>query len=160
MVCVPATPSEHTDAGGLRAKKLTQYDRLSARAGAEWCVLAERNMRAHFIVVSAVMCQQFAKVPFPEYHDMVEAVASDRSNQPFLVTVLPWGAGCDWSVSDAHGSQSTCHRDTTRSVAVTNDVAWRLIPRECFQRMVPVPRRRTALPMCRRRAGGAGGGVT
>jgi hypothetical protein len=65
------------------------------------CILAERKMRAHFIVVGSVICQQFAKVPFPEHHDMVEAFASDRSNQPFNMTVLPRRAGRDWSISDA-----------------------------------------------------------
>src|SRR5580692_11571398 len=89
-------------------------------------------MRAHFIVVGAVICQQFAKVPFTEYHDMVEAFASDRSNQPFNMTVLPWRAGRDWSVSDAHGSQSACDRDTIRSVAVTDEAARCRVPRECF----------------------------
>ena len=46
-------------------------DRL--HGSVQWSVLAERNMRAHFVVVSAIICQQFAKVPFPEHHDMVEA---------------------------------------------------------------------------------------
>ena len=89
-------------------------------------------MRARFIVVSAVICQQVAKVAFSEHHDMVEAFASDRSNQPFHMTVLPWRAGRDWSVSDAHGSQPTCHHDTIRSVAVTDEVARCRVPRECF----------------------------
>jgi hypothetical protein len=30
-----------------------------------------------------------AEVPFPEHHDMVEALASDRVDQPFNMTVLP-----------------------------------------------------------------------
>ena len=89
-------------------------------------------MRAHFIVVAAVICQQFAKVPFPEHHDMVEAFAADRANQPFHMAVLPRRAGRDWSVSDAHGSQSACDRDTIRSVAVTDEVARCRVPRECF----------------------------
>jgi hypothetical protein len=69
-------------------------------------------------------------VRFPEHHDMVEAFASDRSNQPFNMTVLPRRAGHDWSVSDAHGSQSACDRDTIRSVAVTDQVTQCRVRRE------------------------------
>jgi hypothetical protein len=29
------------------------------------------------------------KVPFAEHHDMVEALASDRADQPFNMTILP-----------------------------------------------------------------------
>jgi hypothetical protein len=47
-------------------------------------------MRARGVVVGRIICQQLAKVPFPEHHDMVEVLTSDRSNQPFNMTVLPW----------------------------------------------------------------------
>jgi exodeoxyribonuclease V alpha subunit len=30
-----------------------------------------------------------AEVPLPQHHDMVKALASDRANQPFNMTVLP-----------------------------------------------------------------------
>jgi hypothetical protein len=30
-----------------------------------------------------------AEVPFPQHHDVVEALAPDRANQPFNMTVLP-----------------------------------------------------------------------
>jgi hypothetical protein len=30
-----------------------------------------------------------AEVPFPQHHDMVEALASHRADQPFNMTVLP-----------------------------------------------------------------------
>jgi hypothetical protein len=34
-----------------------------------------------------------AQVPRAEYHKMVDALAADRANQPFCITVLP--RGCD-----------------------------------------------------------------
>ena len=52
-------------------------------------ILVERKVRAHPIVVGGVIRQQVAEVPFPQHHDMVEALASDRADQPFNVTVLP-----------------------------------------------------------------------
>jgi len=56
-------------------------------------VLAERKMCTHLIVVGRIICQQFAQVRFPEHHDMVEAFASDLSDQPFSMTILPGECG-------------------------------------------------------------------
>jgi hypothetical protein len=53
-------------------------------------ILFERKVGAHPIVVVGVIRQQMAEVPFPQHHNMVEALASDRADQPFNMTVLPW----------------------------------------------------------------------
>ena len=50
----------------------------------EWGILVERKVRAYTIIR-----QQVAEMPFPQHHDVVEALASDRANQPFNMTVLP-----------------------------------------------------------------------
>jgi hypothetical protein len=55
----------------------------------ERSILVERKMRAYSIIVGQVIGQQMANVHFPRRHDMVEALASDRSDQPFNMTVLP-----------------------------------------------------------------------
>jgi hypothetical protein len=52
-------------------------------------ILVECKVRAHPIVIGGVIRQQMAEVPFPQHHDMVEALASDRADQPFNMTVLP-----------------------------------------------------------------------
>ena len=52
-------------------------------------ILVECKVRAHPIVVGDVIRQQLAEVTFPQHHNMVEALASDRANQPFNMTVLP-----------------------------------------------------------------------
>ena len=53
-------------------------------------ILVQCKMRARFAIVGAIFCQQMAQVTFAEHHDMVEALTSDRSDQPFNMTVLPW----------------------------------------------------------------------
>ena len=53
-------------------------------------IFVERKVRAYLIVVGGVIRQQMAEVPFAQHHDMVETLASDRANQPFNMTVLPW----------------------------------------------------------------------
>ena len=49
-------------------------------------ILVKRKVRAHPIVVGGVIRQQMTEVPFPQHHDMVEALASDRADQPFNMT--------------------------------------------------------------------------
>ena len=39
-----------------------------------------------------------------ECDDMVDALATDRSDQPFGKAVLPWRTGRNRFVADAHGS--------------------------------------------------------
>ena len=43
-------------------------------------ILVQRKMRADTIVVGQVIGQQLAQMPFAKHHDMVEALASDRSD--------------------------------------------------------------------------------
>ena len=51
----------------------------------ERSILVERKVRAH----PSVIRQQMAEVPFPQHHNMVEALASDRADQPFNMPILP-----------------------------------------------------------------------
>jgi len=65
-------------------------------------------------------------------HDMVETLASDRSDQPFNMPVLPRRAWRDRPISDAHGSHPAGDRDTIGGVTIADEVARRLVPRERF----------------------------
>ncbi len=40
-------------------------------------------MRAYTIVICLIIGEQMANMPLPQRHDMVKALASDRSDQPF-----------------------------------------------------------------------------
>ena len=73
-----------------------------------------------------------ANMPLPQRHDMVETLASDRSDQPFNMTVLPWRTWRDRPVANAHGSQPARDRGTIRRVTVSDEIAGRLIPRKRF----------------------------
>ncbi len=60
-------------------------------------------MCSHFIVVARVGLQGPPQVRLAQGDDMVGALATDRSDQPFGEAVLPrraWGNGL---VTDAHG---------------------------------------------------------
>src|SRR5438128_1947597 len=63
---------------------------------------------------------------------MVDAFAPDRSNQPFGEAVLPRRAWGDGLVADAHGAQSVRDGSAIDAIPITDHVARRLSPRECF----------------------------
>src|SRR5260370_40402592 len=71
---------------------------------------------------------QLAKV----YHHMVDALASDRSDQSFGKAVLPRRAWSDRFVADAHGSQSMPDGNAIDLIPIADQVARGLIPRECL----------------------------
>src|SRR5947207_10569933 len=64
---------------------------------------------------------------------MVDALASDRSDQPFGEAVLPRRAWGDGLVADAHGAQSVRDGSAIDAIPITDQVARRLSPRECFR---------------------------
>jgi len=63
---------------------------------------------------------------------MIDALASDRSDQPFGEAVLPRRAWGDGLVTDAHGAQSACDGSAVDSIPIPDQVARSLIPREYF----------------------------
>src|SRR5436309_5555527 len=63
---------------------------------------------------------------------MVDAFASDRSDQSFGEAVLPRRAWSDWFVADAHGSQSMPDGDGIDLIPIADQVARGLIPRKCL----------------------------
>jgi hypothetical protein len=71
-------------------------------------------------------------VPLAQHEDMVNALASDRSDQPFGEAVLPGRARDDGLVANAHGSQSVHDGRAVDPIPVTDQVARGLSPRECL----------------------------
>src|SRR5438094_8804255 len=63
---------------------------------------------------------------------MVDALASDRSDQPFSEAVLPKRAWGDGLVADAPGAQSVHDGSAIDAIPIADHVARRLSPRECF----------------------------
>ena len=74
-------------------------------------------MRAYAIVICLIIGEQMANMPLPQRHDMVEALASDRSDQSFGKAILPGRGWCNRPIPDAHGAQSACDDRTIVPVA-------------------------------------------
>jgi hypothetical protein len=62
-------------------------------------------------------------VRFAQDNHMVDALASDRSYQPFGEAVLPRRAWGDGLVTDAHGSQSVHDGSAVDPIPITDQVA-------------------------------------
>src|ERR1017187_896753 len=63
-------------------------------------------------------------------NNVVQALAPDRSDQPFGKAILPrW---CNWLISDAHGAKSACDNGAVDPIAVPDHIARSPIPRKCL----------------------------
>ena len=65
-------------------------------------------------------------------NDVVQALTSDRSDQPFGKAILPGRGWYGRLVPDAHGAQPACDDGTIDAIPVADHVAWSFMPRECF----------------------------
>ena len=54
------------------------------------------NIYSIFVAVIGAIVVLFA------YHDMINALPADRTDQPFSITVLPWGARRGRPIANAH----------------------------------------------------------
>jgi hypothetical protein len=64
--------------------------------------------------------------------DMIQALAANRSDQPFGEAVLPRRGWRGRFVPDAHGAQSASDEGTIDAIPVSDHVTRSLIPRKSF----------------------------
>src|SRR5258708_3239067 len=96
-------------------------------------------MRAGPIVIFHVTEQQVTEVALAEYNNVVKAFPSDRTDQPFSISILPRGARRRRSVANAYRSDSADKNLTISAVPVTNEIAGSLFPTACFRDLICDP---------------------
>src|SRR5580692_8688383 len=96
-------------------------------------------MRASPIVIFHVTEQQVTEVALAEYNNVVKAFPSDRTDQPFSISILPRGARRRGSIADAYRSESADKNLTISPVPVTNEIAGSLFPPACFRDLICDP---------------------
>src|SRR6266478_9597283 len=100
------------------AKDGRRYDAAHLLDGAmDRSVFVERPMSPQLIIVGGILRQQ---VCFAQDNDVVDALASDRSDQPFGEAVLPRRAWGDGLVADAHGAQSVRDGSAIDAIPITD----------------------------------------
>ena len=69
---------------------------------------------------------------FAQDNDVVQALAPDRSDQPFGKSILPGRGWCNWLISDAHGAKSARDNGAVDPIAVPDHITRSSIPRKCL----------------------------
>src|SRR6202158_2326626 len=75
-------------------------------------------------------------------NDVVQALAPDRSDEPFGKAILPGRGRCNRFVPNAHGSQSACDDGTINPIAITDHVTRSTVPRKSLGDLACDPLRR------------------
>ena len=91
-------------------------------------VLIQGQVRARPIIVGRVRSQQMAKMPLAEHDNMVQAIASDRTDHPFTISILPRRSRRGRPIPNAHRPKAADEDVTVDGVAVTDDVSRRSFP--------------------------------
>ena len=73
-----------------------------------------------------------AEVPLAEDANMVKTFLSDRANQPFCMTILPWRLGRSWPVANAHGTKPPGEDFAIDRIAIADDVPRWALPAAGF----------------------------
>src|SRR4030088_1093640 len=69
-----------------------------------------------------------AEMPLPEHDNMVQAIASNRTDRPFTISILPRRSRRGRPIPNAHRPKAMDEDVTVDGVAVTNDVSRRYFP--------------------------------
>src|SRR6267378_1482206 len=85
-------------------------------------------MPTYLIVVGRVRAKQMAEMPLPEHDNMVQAIASDRTDRPFTISILPRRSRRGRPIPNAHRPKAADEDVAVDRVAVTNDVSRRYFP--------------------------------
>src|SRR5258708_8303365 len=99
-------------------------------------------MRPYLVVIVHVRLQHVTEVALTEHNDVVKACPSDRTDQPFGISVLPRGARRCRPVTNAHLSKSSDEDLTIGPIPFTDQVAGALFPTPCVRELLcpPFPR--------------------
>src|SRR5262245_29492577 len=109
-------------------------DRSSAR-----CVLPERNMSSHFIIIGSVFRKNSLQVLCVEDDQMISTLVPDRPDQTLNVSVLPGRAVRRGPVPDPHCSDAGLERDAKCSIIVANDIFRCTVPGKRFDDLARQP---------------------
>src|SRR5712691_3304924 len=96
-------------------------------------------MRAYLIIIFQVRQQYVTEVPLSEHNNVVKAFPSDRTDQPFGVSILPRGAWRRWPVANAHRSKSSDEDIAIGLIAIANQIVGSPFPAESFRNLICNP---------------------
>src|SRR6476661_8531937 len=96
-------------------------------------------MCAGAVVILLVRAQHIPQMLLAEDDHMIKALASDRADQSFSVTVLPRRSWCCRSVANAHRSDAARKCLSVDPVPITDEIVWRALPTTCLRDLLGDP---------------------
>jgi len=97
-------------------------------------------MRADLIVIGSVILQNATQLRFVEHDQVIESFATDRSNEPLDVGVLPRRAWRRRMIADPHCPNAAGVGWTEGPIAVTNQVMRCFVPGKGISHLTGDPR--------------------
>src|SRR6202022_2126565 len=91
-------------------------------------ILIQRPMRSDAVVIVSIGFQNPAEMRLAQDNHMIDALAPDRSDQPFGKAILPRRAWCSGLVPDAHGTQSARDDNAVDSIPISDHIARSHVP--------------------------------
>src|SRR5215831_10473592 len=107
-----------------------------------WAIHLKGKMGAKSVIVSDICREHPLEMPVVEDNDMIEYVATDTSNEPLAVGILPGTARGNFDFFDAHVLDVLLKMLTVDRVAVSQQVTWGRIPGKRLNDLLDGPLRR------------------
>ena len=85
-------------------------------------------MSSPLVVIPLIRAQQIPKMRLAEDNDMVEAITSDRADEPLRISILPRRAWRDRPIPNAHGPHAQNEPGAVNAVPITDHVSQRISP--------------------------------
>ena len=78
-------------------------------------------------------------MPLVEDNDMIEAITSDRADEPLRISILPRRALRDRPIPDAHGPHAPNESGAVDAIPITDDVSRRILPAKRLSELLRNP---------------------
>src|SRR5688500_15056793 len=91
------------------------------------------------VVVASVGRKDPAQMGFTEDNDVIQALPTDRADQPLGIPILPRRPWRDRVITNAHCGEPTGDNMTVGSVTISNEIVGCLVPRESLGNLLGDP---------------------
>lgn len=95
---------------------------------AERRILGQSEMCPVAVIVSRVRARHVLPMRLVEYDQMIEVLATERSNHARRISILAGTARRNWSVADTHGAKMLLKWFAIRRISVTDEIPWCRVP--------------------------------
>src|ERR1700730_15478905 len=102
-------------------------------------MLVQGKVRARLIILIHIRLEHMAKMPLAEHNNVVKALPSDRADESFSKSVLPWGTCRRRSIAKIHLSKPSHEDLAIGPVPASDQIAGNLFPTICFRELICDP---------------------